>query len=164
MAAGKEIRNQISSIKSTQKITSAMEMVAASKMRRAQERMAASQPYAKLIRRVVGHVAKANPEYRHEYMVDREVKRVGYIVVSSDRGLAGGLNVNLFKAVVNHARDWDKKGVGADFAAIGSKAGGFFRKRGEHKTAPEDQPEQRAERCNQRMIDEIRREVVERLP
>ncbi|MDF3918225.1 F0F1 ATP synthase subunit gamma [Salinicola salarius] len=130
MAAAKEIKSQIGSIKNTQKITSAMEMVAASKMRRAQERMAASQPYAKLIRRVVGHVAKANPEYRHEYMVDREVKRVGYIVVSSDRGLAGGLNVNLFKAVVNHARDWDKKGVGADFAAIGSKAGGFFRKRG----------------------------------
>ncbi|WP_110649687.1 F0F1 ATP synthase subunit gamma [Salinicola peritrichatus] len=130
MAAAKEIRAQIGSIKNTQKITSAMEMVAASKMRRAQERMAASQPYAKLIRRVVGHVAKANPEYRHEYMVEREVKRVGYIVVSSDRGLAGGLNVNLFKAVVQHARDWDQKGVGADFAAIGSKAGGFFRKRG----------------------------------
>lgn len=130
MAAAKEIRAQIGSIKNTQKITSAMEMVAASKMRRAQERMAASQPYARLIRRVVGHVAKANPEYRHEYMVEREVKRVGYIVVSSDRGLAGGLNVNLFKAVVQHARDWDQKGVGADFAAIGSKAGGFFRKRG----------------------------------
>ncbi|CAO1669720.1 MULTISPECIES: F0F1 ATP synthase subunit gamma [Salinicola] len=130
MAAAKEIKSQIGSIKNTQKITSAMEMVAASKMRRAQERMAASQPYAKLIRRVVGHVAEANPEYRHEYMVEREVKRVGYIVVSSDRGLAGGLNVNLFKAVVNHARSWDQKGVGADFAAIGSKAGGFFRKRG----------------------------------
>ncbi|WP_110707369.1 F0F1 ATP synthase subunit gamma [Salinicola sp. CR57] len=130
MAAGKEIKSQIGSIKNTQKITSAMEMVAASKMRRAQERMAASQPYAKLIRRVVGHVAKANPEYRHDYMIERDVKRVGYIVVSSDRGLAGGLNVNMFKAVVKHARDWDQKGVGADFAAIGSKAGGFFRKRG----------------------------------
>ncbi|WIX32821.1 F0F1 ATP synthase subunit gamma [Salinicola sp. JS01] len=130
MAAAKEIKSQIGSIKNTQKITSAMEMVAASKMRRAQDRMAASQPYANLIRRVVGHVAKANPEYRHEYTLEREVKRVGYIVVSSDRGLAGGLNVNLFKAVVNHARDWHDKGVGADFAAIGSKAGGFFRKRG----------------------------------
>jgi len=130
MAAGKEIKSQIGSIKNTQKITSAMEMVAASKMRRAQERMAASQPYAKLIRRVVGHVAKANPEYRHDYMIERDVKRIGYIVVSSDRGLAGGLNVNMFKEVVKHARDWDQKGVGADFAAIGSKAGGFFRKRG----------------------------------
>ena len=100
MAAAKEIKSQIGSIKNTQKITSAMEMVAASKMRRAQERMAASQPYAKLIRRVVGHVAKANPEYRHDYMIERDVKRVGYIVVSSDRGLAGGLNVNMFKAVV----------------------------------------------------------------
>ncbi|WP_110685666.1 F0F1 ATP synthase subunit gamma [Salinicola aestuarinus] len=130
MAAAKEIKSQIGSIKNTQKITSAMEMVAASKMRRAQERMAASQPYAKLIRRVVGHVAKANPEYRHDYMVEREVKRVGYIVVSSDRGLAGGLNVNLFKSVVRHAKEWHDQGVGADFAAIGSKAAGFFQKQG----------------------------------
>ncbi|SFH57739.1 F0F1 ATP synthase subunit gamma [Modicisalibacter xianhensis] len=130
MAAAKEIRTQIGSIKNTQKITSAMEMVAASKMRKAQDRMAASQPYAKQIRNVVGHIAKANPEYRHDYMIDREVKRVGYIVVSSDRGLAGGLNVNLFKAVVKDVKQWRDKGVEVNFVAIGSKAGGFFRKYG----------------------------------
>ncbi|KXS38220.1 MAG: F-type H+-transporting ATPase subunit gamma [Halomonadaceae bacterium T82-2] len=130
MAAAKEIKTQIGSIKNTQKITSAMEMVAASKMRKAQERMQASQPYAKQIRKVVGHVAKANPEYRHPYTLDREVKRVGYIVVSSDRGLAGGLNVNLFKAVVKDAKAWRDKGVETDFVAIGSKAGTFFRKYG----------------------------------
>ncbi|MBZ9566916.1 F0F1 ATP synthase subunit gamma [Modicisalibacter tunisiensis] len=130
MAAAKEIKTQIGSIKNTQKITSAMEMVAASKMRKAQERMQASQPYAKQIRKVVGHVAKANPEYRHPYTLDREVERVGYIVVSSDRGLAGGLNVNLFKAVVKDAKAWRDKGVETDFVAIGSKAGTFFRKYG----------------------------------
>ncbi|MEC9483814.1 MAG: F0F1 ATP synthase subunit gamma [Halomonas sp.] len=130
MAAAKEIRTQIGSIKNTQKITSAMEMVAASKMRKAQERMAASHPYAKQIRKVVGHIAKANPEYRHDYMIDRDVKRVGYIVVSSDRGLAGGLNVNLFKAVVKDVRQWREKDVEVNFVAIGSKASGFFRKYG----------------------------------
>ncbi|MGC3874436.1 F0F1 ATP synthase subunit gamma [Halomonas sp. GXIMD04776] len=130
MAAAKEIRSQIGSIKNTQKITSAMEMVAASKMRKAQERMAASQPYAKQIRHVVSHIAKANPEYRHDYMIDREVQRVGYIVVSSDRGLAGGLNVNLFKTVIKEARAWRDKGVEVNFVAIGSKAGTFFRNYG----------------------------------
>ncbi|MBZ9558656.1 MULTISPECIES: F0F1 ATP synthase subunit gamma [Modicisalibacter] len=130
MAAAKEIKTQIGSIKNTQKITSAMEMVAASKMRKAQERMQASHPYAEQIRKVVGHIAKANPEYRHPYTLDREVKRVGYIVVSSDRGLAGGLNVNLFKAVVKDAKAWRDKGVETDFVAIGSKAGAFFRKYG----------------------------------
>lgn len=130
MAAAKEIRSQIGSIKNTQKITSAMEMVAASKMRKAQERMAASQPYAKQIRHVVSHIAKANPEYRHDYMIEREVKRVGYIVVSSDRGLAGGLNVNLFKTAIKEARQWRDKGVELSFVAIGSKAGTFFRNYG----------------------------------
>lgn len=130
MAAAKEIRTQIGSIKNTQKITSAMEMVAASKMRKAQDRMTASQPYARQIRKVVGHIAKANPEYRHDYMIEREVERVGYIVVSSDRGLAGGLNVNLFKAVVKDAKQWRDKGVEVDFVAIGSKAGAFFRSYG----------------------------------
>nr|WP_298411474.1 F0F1 ATP synthase subunit gamma [uncultured Halomonas sp.] len=130
MAAAKEIRSQIGSIKNTQKITSAMEMVAASKMRKAQERMAASQPYAKQIRHVVSHIAKANPEYRHDYMIEREVKRVGYIVVSSDRGLAGGLNVNLFKTVLKETRQWRDKGVELSFVAIGSKAGTFFRNYG----------------------------------
>lgn len=130
MAAAKEIRTQIGSIKNTQKITSAMEMVAASKMRKAQERMVASQPYAKQIRKVVSHIAEANPEYRHDYMIDRKVKRIGYIVVSSDRGLAGGLNVNLFKSVVKEARQWQEEGVEVNFVAIGSKAGAFFRNYG----------------------------------
>lgn len=130
MAAAKEIRTQIASIKNTQKITSAMEMVAASKMRKAQDRMRASQPYARQIRNVVGHIADANPEYRHDYMIEREVKRVGYIVVSSDRGLAGGLNVNLFKAVLRDAKAWRDKGVELQFCALGSKASGFFRKYG----------------------------------
>ncbi|EPK9660374.1 F0F1 ATP synthase subunit gamma, partial [Acinetobacter baumannii] len=96
MANLKEIRAKVASIKSTQKITRAMQMVAASKMRRAQERMAQGRPYADNMRRVIAHLVQANPEYKHRYMVDRPVKRVGYIIVSSDRGLAGGLNINLF--------------------------------------------------------------------
>ncbi|KPQ26753.1 MULTISPECIES: F0F1 ATP synthase subunit gamma [unclassified Halomonas] len=131
MAAAKEIRTQIGSIKNTQKITSAMEMVAASKMRKAQELMKASQPYAKQIRNVVSHLADANPEYKHDYMLERsEVKRVGYIVVSTDRGLCGGLNHNLFKAVVKDAKAWHQEGAGLDFCALGSKASGFFRNYG----------------------------------
>ena len=131
MAAAKEIRTQIGSIKNTQKITSAMEMVAASKMRKAQDLMKAGQPYAKQIRNVVGHIADANPEYKHDYMVERsEVKRVGYIVVSTDRGLCGGLNVNLFKAVVKDAVAWKQQGAELDFCALGSKAGAFFRNYG----------------------------------
>ncbi len=130
MAAAKEIRTQIGSIKNTQKITSAMEMVAASKMRKAQDLMRASQPYARQIRNVVGHIAEANPEYKHRYMVDREVKRVGYIVVSTDRGLCGGLNVNLFKSVLQDAKAWRDKGAELEFCALGSKAGGFFRSYG----------------------------------
>ncbi|MBH8580765.1 F0F1 ATP synthase subunit gamma [Halomonas pacifica] len=130
MAAAKEIRTQIGSIKNTQKITSAMEMVAASKMRKAQDLMKASQPYAKQIRNVVSHIADANPEYKHDYMVEREVKRVGYIVVSTDRGLCGGLNVNLFKAVIQDAKVWREQGAEIDFCALGSKAGSFFRNYG----------------------------------
>ncbi|MCE8010231.1 F0F1 ATP synthase subunit gamma [Billgrantia desiderata] len=131
MAAAKEIRTQIGSIKNTQKITSAMEMVAASKMRKAQDLMKASQPYARQIRNVVGHIADANPEYKHDYMVERgEVKRVGYIVVSTDRGLCGGLNVNLFKAVIKDAMAWRNEGAELDFCALGSKAGSFFRNYG----------------------------------
>ncbi|MEC8443202.1 MAG: F0F1 ATP synthase subunit gamma, partial [Pseudomonadota bacterium] len=126
MAVGKEIKEQISSVKSTQKITSAMEKVAVSKMRRAQMRMEQSRPYADKIRDVIGHLANAAPEYRHRYMQDREIKRVGYIVVSSDRGLCGGLNNNLFKRVAQQAKDWKDKGVEVDFCAIGSKAGLFF--------------------------------------
>ncbi|MFC3283901.1 F0F1 ATP synthase subunit gamma [Litchfieldella rifensis] len=130
MAAAKEIRTQIGSIKNTQKITSAMEMVAASKMRRAQDRMRASQPYARQIRNVVAHLADANPEYRHDYMIEREVRRVGYIVVSSDRGLCGGLNVNMFKSVLKDAKSWRDQGVELQFCALGAKASGFFRKYG----------------------------------
>ncbi|MCM0613855.1 F0F1 ATP synthase subunit gamma [Marinobacter sediminum] len=130
MAVGKEIRNQISSIKSTQKITSAMEMVAASKMRKAQERMQATRPYAEKMRQVIGHIAKANAQYKHPFMVDREVKRVGYIVVSTDRGLCGGLNSNLFKALVREMKAWNEKGVESDLCAIGQKGASFFRSYG----------------------------------
>ncbi len=126
MASGKEIRNKISSIKNTQKITSAMEMVAASKMRKAQERMAVGKPYAIRIREVIGHVANSTPEYRHVYFSQREVKRVGYIVVSTDRGLCGGLNVNAFKATVRAMLDWKKQNVSIDFCAVGAKATSFF--------------------------------------
>ena len=100
MAVGKEIKNKIGSVENTQKITSAMQMVAASKMRRTQDKMREGRPYAERIRGVIGHLANANPEYRHIYMQEREVKRVGYIIISSDKGLCGGLNVNLFRAVV----------------------------------------------------------------
>ncbi|MGQ4877890.1 F0F1 ATP synthase subunit gamma [Billgrantia sp. LNSP4103-1] len=131
MAAAKEIRTQIGSIKNTQKITSAMEMVAASKMRKAQDLMKASQPYARQIRNVTSHIANANPEYKHDYLVERdEVKRVGYVVVSTDRGLCGGLNVNMFKAVIKSAAAWRREGAELDFCALGSKASGFFRNYG----------------------------------
>lgn len=130
MAIGKEIRNQIGSIKSTQKITSAMEMVAASKMRKAQERMQATRPYAEKMRQVIGHIAKSNKDYRHPFMVEREVKRVAYIVVSSDRGLCGGLNANVFKLLVREMRDWKEKGVATDLCAIGQKGASFFRNYG----------------------------------
>ncbi|MDX1457284.1 MAG: F0F1 ATP synthase subunit gamma [Marinobacter sp.] len=130
MAVGKEIRNQISSIKSTQKITSAMEMVAASKMRKAQERMQATRPYAQKMLQAIGHIARANAQYRHPFMVEREAKRVGYIVVSTDRGLCGGLNVNLFKALVREMRAWNEKGVETDLCAIGQKGTSFFQNYG----------------------------------
>ncbi len=126
MAVGKEIRTKISSIKNTQKITSAMEMVAASKMRRAQDRMELGKPYATRIRDVIGHVANATPEYHHVYFNEREVKNVGYIVVSSDRGLCGGLNINAFKATVKAMSEWKKQNVGVEFCAIGAKATSFF--------------------------------------
>ncbi|WP_299734896.1 F0F1 ATP synthase subunit gamma [uncultured Endozoicomonas sp.] len=130
MAGAKEIRTQISSIKSTQKITSAMEMVAASKMRRAQERMQTSRPYADRIRQVVGHIANANAEYEHSFMIERDVKRVGYIIVSTDRGLCGGLNINLFKKTVEDMKAWNDKDVEIDLCLIGSKAVSFFRSYG----------------------------------
>ena len=126
MAVGKEIKTQIGSIKNTQKITSAMEMVAASKMRKAQGRMERSRPYAERIRQVVGHIANANPDYQHNFMVVREVKRVGYIIVSTDRGLCGGLNTNLFKQVVADMRGWHEQGVAIELCAVGNKAASFF--------------------------------------
>ncbi|WP_299980112.1 F0F1 ATP synthase subunit gamma [uncultured Pseudoteredinibacter sp.] len=126
MAGGKEIRTQISSIKSTQKITSAMEMVAASKMRKAQDRMQLGKPYAQRIRDVVGHIANSTPEYKHTYMEEREVKRVGYILVSTDRGLCGGLNINLFKASIKSMKEWADLDVGINLCLIGAKAQAFF--------------------------------------
>ncbi len=127
MAGAKEIRTKIGSIKNTQKITKAMEMVAASKMRKAQDRMRAARPYAEKIRNVLSHLAQAHPEYKHPYLSEREeIKRVGYVVVSTDRGLCGGLNTNMFKAAVVEMADWDEKGVEVDVCAIGKKATGFF--------------------------------------
>jgi F-type H+-transporting ATPase subunit gamma len=130
MAAGKEIRTKIRSIQNTQKITRAMEMVAASKMRKALERMQAARPYADRIRKVISHLSYAHPEYRHPFMVDRPVKRVGYLIVSTDRGLCGGLNSNLFRAVVPHMREWHQQDVGIDVCTLGKKAGAFFKRVG----------------------------------
>ena len=130
MAVGKEIRTKIKSVQNTQKITSAMEMVAASKMRRTQDRMAASRPFADKILQVVGHLARANPEHRSEFMIERDVKRVGYIVVSSDKGLCGGLNVNLFRALVKDMKSQADAGIEIDLALVGKKAQGFFRSYG----------------------------------
>ncbi|MDR0779646.1 MAG: F0F1 ATP synthase subunit gamma [Pseudomonadales bacterium] len=126
MAVGKEIRSQIKSIKNTQKITSAMEMVSASKMRKAQDAMQLGKPYATNIRNVVGHIARAKPEYTHVYMKERPVKRVGFIVVSSDRGLCGGLNINLFKTMVQAMKGWHDQGAQIDICTIGAKSGSFF--------------------------------------
>ncbi|MBU1293587.1 MAG: F0F1 ATP synthase subunit gamma [Gammaproteobacteria bacterium] len=135
MAVGKEIRTQISSINNTRKITRAMEKVAASKTRKAQDRMAASRPYAERIRQVVGHLANANPEYKHRYLTEREAKRVGYIVISSDRGLCGGLNVNVFKKAIRDMKQFADTGVEIDICAIGGKAVSFFRNYGGNVTA-----------------------------
>jgi F-type H+-transporting ATPase subunit gamma len=126
MAVGKEIRTKITSIQSTQKITSAMEMVAASKMRKAQDRMSVGKPYARRMRSVVGHIANAAPEYKHMYMQEREIRRVGYIVVSTDRGLCGGLNMNLFKSTVKSMKEWADQGIEIELSLIGAKAAAFF--------------------------------------
>ncbi|MCJ8302120.1 F0F1 ATP synthase subunit gamma [Shewanella sp.] len=126
MANAKEIKTKIASVQNTQKITSAMEMVAASKMRRAQERMAASRPYAENMRKVIGHVAQGSLEYKHPYLEVREAKRVGYIVVSTDRGLCGGLNVNLFKKVVADVKKQREAGAEVEFCAIGARSIQFF--------------------------------------
>ncbi len=127
MANLKEIRTKIGSVKNTQKITKAMEMVAASKMRRTQQRMQETRPYADKIRTVIGHLYQANPEYRHPFLVEREVKRVGYIVVTTDRGLCGGLNVNTFRALLKDMKEWRDKDVEVDLCLIGAKGVQFFR-------------------------------------
>ena len=126
MAIGKEVKTKIASIGSTQKITSAMEMVAASKMRRAQDRMAVGKPYAQRIRAVIGHVANSVSEYRHQYMNQRDVKRVAYIVISTDRGLCGGLNINLFKAALKYMKAWTDQDIEVDICVVGNKAASFF--------------------------------------
>ena len=131
MAVGKEIRTQISSIQNTQKITSAMEMVAASKMKKAQDRMLASRPYSEKIVKVIGHLAHAHSEFKHPYMTaPSEVQRIGVIIISSDRGLCGGLNTNEFKLVTQDVKKWREQGVEVDFAALGSKACSFFNRFG----------------------------------
>jgi F-type H+-transporting ATPase subunit gamma len=131
MAVGKEIKTQIKSLQNTRKITSAMEMVAASKMRKAQERMQTARPYAEKVRNVVGHLHYAHPEYKHAFLEKRdEVKRVGYIIITTDRGLCGGLNTNLLKMAVSDMREWHEKGVEVDICTIGSKGQGFLKRFG----------------------------------
>lgn len=131
MSGAKEIRTQIRSVRNTQKITKAMEMVAASKMRKAQDQMQASRPYAERIGRVIGHIAHADPDYQHPFLEQREtVRRVGYVIVSSDRGLCGGLNINLFKAVVTELQTFREQGVEVDLCLFGNKAVSFFKRYG----------------------------------
>ena len=130
MAGAKEIRSKIKSIQNTQKITKAMEMVAASKMRRAQDRMLASRPYAARMRNVIAHLAQAHPEYRHPYLVEREVNRIGLIVISTDRGLCGGLNINMFKTAVVAMKRWKNSNQEIDLCAIGQKGAMFFKRFG----------------------------------
>ena len=129
MAGAREIRTKIKSVANTRKVTRALEMVSASKIRKAQDLMRASRPYARAMRQVIGHIAHATAEYKHPFMVKREnVKRVGYIIVSSDRGLCGGLNANLFRKLLGEIREWQTKGVEIDVVTIGSKASAFFRR------------------------------------
>lgn len=130
MAVGKEIKTKIASVQSTQKITRAMEMVAASKMRKTQERVLAARPYAKKMGQVIRHLAQARTEYKHTYLLDRECKRVGVILISSDRGLCGGLNSNLFRKFVSQLKEWDEQGIDVAMASIGSKGEGFLSRLG----------------------------------
>src|SRR3954451_21878303 len=134
MAVGKEIRGKIKSVENTKKITKAMQMVAASKMRKAQDRMRASRPYSEKIRRVIGNLRQANPDFHHPFLAEREPKSVGFIVITTDRGLAGGLNVNLFKATLAAMREWQQKGAEVSLCLIGSKGVQFFRRLGTAKT------------------------------
>jgi F-type H+-transporting ATPase subunit gamma len=135
MAGSREIKTKINTVKNTQKITRAMEMVAASKMRKAQQRMQATRPYAEKIREVIQHVAEAQPEYKHPFLVQREEKRIGYIVVSSDGGLCGGLNNNLFRDVLRHMQKKSQSGIKNDLCLIGAKAEIFFKRFGGHVVA-----------------------------
>jgi len=129
MAGAREIRTKIKSVQNTRKVTRALEMVSASKIRKAQDLMKASRPYARAMRQMIGHIAKANSEYKHPFLVERsEIKRVGYIVVSTDRGLCGGLNSNLFRKLLGEIRQWQEKGVEIDVVAIGTKANAFFKR------------------------------------
>jgi F-type H+-transporting ATPase subunit gamma len=129
MAGAREIRTKIKSVANTRKVTRALEMVSASKIRKAQELMRASRPYARAMRQVIGHIAHATAEYKHPFMITRETtKRVGYVVVSTDRGLCGGLNANLFRRLLGEIREWNDKGVEVDVVAIGSKGAAFFRR------------------------------------
>jgi F-type H+-transporting ATPase subunit gamma len=129
MAGGREIKTKIKSVQNTRKVTRALEMVSASKIRKAQERMKASRPYARLIKQMIGHIAKANSEYTHPFMVDRsDIKRIGYIVVSTDRGLCGGLNSQMFRRILADMREWQTKGVEIDVVCVGQKAATFFRR------------------------------------
>ncbi len=137
MASGKEIKGKIGSIKNTQKITSAMEMVAASKMKKAQERMSSGRPYAENMLKVIGHIANGSLEYRHPYLEEREIKNVGFIVISTDRGLCGGLNTNEFKLVAQEIKKYQDQEIGTHFAALGSKAVAFFSRFGGNVKAAE---------------------------
>ena len=129
MAGGREIKTKIKSVQNTRKVTRALEMVSASKIRKAQERMKSSRPYARLMRQVIGHIAKANSEYVHPFLVERaEIKRIGYVVVSTDRGLCGGLNSVLFRRLLVDMREWQAKGVEVDVVCVGQKATAFFRR------------------------------------
>ncbi|MBN6063384.1 F0F1 ATP synthase subunit gamma [Aggregatibacter actinomycetemcomitans] len=130
MAGAKEIKTKIASVQSTQKITKAMEMVATSKMRKTQDRMVASRPYSETIRNVISHVSKASIGYKHPFLAEREVKKVGILVISTDRGMCGGLNVNLFKATLNQIKAWKAQNAATELGLIGSKGISFFRSLG----------------------------------
>lgn len=138
MAIAKEIRTKINSIKSTQKITRAMEMVAASKMRKAQDRMRKAQPYSNKILQVIGHLARSHAEYQHPYLIEREIKRVGFIIVTTDRGLCGGLNTNLLRATIAKVKEYKEKNVSSSFCLIGSKGEAFFKRMGGNILAQTD--------------------------
>ncbi|AKO44750.1 F0F1 ATP synthase subunit gamma [[Haemophilus] ducreyi] len=145
MAGAKEIRTKIASVRNTQKITKAMEMVATSKMRKTQERMAAGRPYSETIRNVISHIAKGSIGYKHPFLIERDIKKVGYLVISTDRGLCGGLNINLFKTTLNEFKAWKDKDVSVELGLVGSKGVSFYQSIGlkvrAHITGLGDSPE-----------------------